>query len=153
MQYFFQDCLPVSCSYLFFEKIGNGMTKAHVIFEKKLENGETEVFGIDDAGQAYWNDKPLITEKRVILPQWLTAAIILLAVAALAQAVFAGLSWAETRRANAIKAVPAPVMSYCLEFKTPEDLKRFNSTGVIPAGAKISSKSAIECRGVFLPGK
>ena len=42
------------------------------------------------------------------------------------------------------------VLKRCLEFANTDDQSVFNSTGLIRSGAKISYKSASECKGIFL---
>ncbi len=52
-----------------------------------------------------------------------------------------------------VKASEAAINFSCVEFNSEADAKRFYETDVIPAGSKLSTKSAIECKGVRLASK
>ncbi|MDO8728353.1 MAG: hypothetical protein Q7K26_00510 [bacterium] len=41
----------------------------------------------------------------------------------------------------------------CVEFQNQEDAEQFKKTGVIPAGSKISNKSASECTGLRIAAR
>lgn len=70
--------------------------KIHPIFSQPLDNGTVGEFGVGEDGQAYWNGKPIVTQEKVVLQGWVSVAIIATAIAALTQAVFAGLGFADS---------------------------------------------------------
>ncbi|MGY6258133.1 hypothetical protein ACXIVK_32190 [Paraburkholderia caledonica] len=63
------------------------------LFNTETESGKHVTLEIDDDGRLYWNGKLVVTEQRVKLQRWVNAAIIVGAIGALAQGVFAALSF------------------------------------------------------------
>lgn len=97
----------------------------HPVFSQELPDGRELTFGIGDDGKAYWNGKPIVTEEKVVLQSWLNMAIVITAIAAAAQAIFAGLAYfrAPDTSASAVASKAAADVSL------PGD-------GEAPAGAK-----------------
>lgn len=96
--------------------------KVHPIFSQSLDNGTVGEFGIGEDGQAYWNGKPIITEEKVILQGWVQVAFIVVAFAAMLQALFAGLGYVDNHRA--IKHSEASVVAV-----TPQTILRALASG------------------------
>ncbi|WP_039565322.1 hypothetical protein [Ralstonia solanacearum] len=63
------------------------------LFNTETENGKHVSLTIDDDGRLYWNGQLVVTEQRVKLQTWLNVAIIVGSLGALAQGVFAGLTY------------------------------------------------------------
>ncbi|CAE6867523.1 hypothetical protein R69658_07950 [Paraburkholderia aspalathi] len=63
------------------------------LFNTETESGKHVTLEIDDDGRLYWNGKLVVTEQRVKLQRWVNAAIIVGAIGALVQGVFAALSF------------------------------------------------------------
>ncbi len=62
-----------------------------------------------------------------------------------------GWSVYEAHAANSFRETSkAAVALSCLEFANSDDQSVFNSTGIIRSGAKMSNKSASECKGIRL---
>lgn len=73
--------------------------KVHPVFSQDLDNGTVGVFGIGEDGKAYWNDKPIVTEEKVVLQLWVNIALIVTAIAVVGQMAFAGLAYMDSHKA------------------------------------------------------
>ena len=69
------------------------MPNIHVIFTHPLGNGVTGELGIDDQGSLYWNNKAVVTEKKVKLEWWVNISIILASASTVTVAIFTSLQF------------------------------------------------------------
>lgn len=67
--------------------------KVTTIFEQDTDSGKTGVLGIDDDARLYWNDKLIVTEKKVVLSWWVNLSIIVGGLSTLVIAVFTALMY------------------------------------------------------------
>ncbi len=57
------------------------------------DDGKTVSMGVGEDGRLYWNGKRVITEERIRLEWWVNIAVIAGSLGALAQGLFAGLTY------------------------------------------------------------
>jgi hypothetical protein len=91
-----------------------------------------------------YKDNGIAQERQQKATNRLSLALVLCTV------VYTGITgWSAYEAANAFHGTSKTAVALsCLEFANSDDQSFFNSTGIIRSGAKVSNKSASECKGI-----
>lgn len=97
----------------------NSEPEIEVMFSSASESGQEFEFGCDASGKLYVNGKAVVTTEKIVLQGWMNAAIVITAVATLAQALCAILALRDSRTVEKASAAPIPAVSAPADGVTP----------------------------------
>jgi hypothetical protein len=72
------------------------MPKVRELYKVEFTDGIKGALGIDERGRLYWNGESVVTDQRVLFPEWVSLAIVATSLSALVIAVFTVLTYLVT---------------------------------------------------------